>query len=225
MLPFTKFIKSSEISSKQTKLHLNNFFYIALFQSRILSNSSLSDYERISQRVFLDTNIVHCLVRYGEEIFDNQDVLLCDTLSRNKDGTQNVESLRNLFGFSRSNFRLVISPNVIKEVTEKDNVRYEQYVYDLKDYCDMINEYDGTLATFHDKNQQILEQFNSKIGFLSNDDKKLIFDAIRFQCNYFMTMDEKLMKNKNQVKNFTGITLIRPFEFWDLVRPYIGLIA
>ena len=196
-----------------------------LFEGITLSNSSLLDFERIFSRIFLDTNIVHCLIRYGEEIFDNQDVLIDDTFSRNQYGTKNIESLRNLFGFPRSNFRLIISPNVIQEIMRKNNSHYTHYVFDLNDYCDVIHEYDGNLQIFHDQNQQILDKFNPKIGFLSNCDRKLIFDAIRLQCNYFMTVDEKLLKNKTQIENFTGMTLIRPFEFWDLVRPYMGLLA
>lgn len=89
----------------------------------------------------------------------------------------------------------------------------------------MINEYDGNPPIFHEHNQQILDAFDSRIGFLSRCDKQLIFDAIRLQCNYFMTMDEKLLKNKIQIKNFTGISLIRPLEFWNMVIPYMKLIA
>ncbi len=199
--------------------------FILLFERITLPNSSLQDFERIFSRIFLDTNTVHCLIKYDEEIFDNQDVLINDTLSKNKNGTRNIESLRNLFGFSRSNFRLVISPNVISEIIRKGNMHYAQYIFDLKDYCDVINEHDGDIPVFHDQNQQILEKFFPKIGFLSKCDKELICDAIRLQCNYFMTMDEKLLKNKIQIKNFTGLTLIRPFEFWNLVKPYTGLLA
>lgn len=189
-----------------------------------MSNSSLLDFERIFSKIFLDTNIVHCLVRYGEEIFDNQDVLIDDTLSRNPYGAKNIESLKNLFGFTRSNFRLMISSNVIKEIMRKNDDYYTQYIFDLKDYCD-VNEYYYDLQIFHDQDQLILDEFNPKIGFLSDCDKKLIFDAVRLRCNYFMTMDEKLLKNKTQIKNFTGMTLIMPFEFWNFVRPYMSLIA
>ena len=136
--------------------------FILLFETITLSNSSLQDFEQIFSRIFLDTNIVHCLVKYDEEIFVNQDVLIDDTLSRNKNGTRNIESLRNLFGFPRSNFRLVISPNIIGEIIRKGNIRYTQYLFDLKDYCDVINEYDGDIPVFHDQNQQILEKILSK---------------------------------------------------------------
>lgn len=188
-------------------------------------NSLLSDFEKISSRIFLDTNIVHCLVIYGEEIFDNQNVEIFDTLSRNKHGTKNIESLRNLFGFQRSNFQLVISPNVIEEIMRKDDERYTQYAFDLRDYCDVINEHAGDLEILYDQNQQILDEFNTKIGFLSECDRKLIFDAIRLRCKYFMTMDEKLWNNKDPIEKYTGMTLIIPFEFWDIVKPYMSLLA
>ncbi len=191
----------------------------------MLPNSSLTNFEQIFSRIFLDRNIVHCLVKYGEEIFNNQDVLIDDTLSRNKYGTKNIESLRNLFGFPRSNFRLIISPNIIEETMRKRDHYHTQYVFDLKDYCDVINEHDGNPHIFDDQNQQILDKFCPKIGFLSKCDKKLIFDAIRLRCYYFMTMDEKLLKNKDQIKNLTGLNLIRPFEFWNLVKPFMGLLA
>ena len=190
-----------------------------------MSNSSSSDLERIFSRIFLDTDIVHYLVEYDEEIFDNQDVQINDTLTSDQFEKKNVESLRNLFGFPRSNFRLVISTNVIEEIMKKGDAHHTQYVHELKDYCDVINEHDGNLQIFHDRDQQLLIEFDTRIGFLSNSDKKLIIDAVRLQCKYFMTMNEKLLKNKIQIKNLTGITLIRPYEFWDLVRPYMSLLA
>lgn len=57
----------------------------------------------------------------------------------------------------------------------------------------------------------MLDQFRPEIGFLSDADKKLILDATRLRCRYFMTIDEKLLRNKDLIKKFIGIDMIRPF--------------
>ena len=184
----------------------------------------MSNYEELFRKIFLDTTVVHCLVRYGEEIFENQSISRYAKIRYMEHGTKNIESLRDLFGFPRSNFRLVITDNTLEEIASKGNSHYLQYAWELKDYCEERNRYEEKFVSYRDQNQQILEDFNPKIGFLSSADRELIFDAIRVQCKYFMTMDEKLLKNKTQIKDLTGMILVRPFEFLDIVKPWMNLL-
>ena len=182
----------------------------------------MDDFKRLFQRVFLDTNVVRYIAKYGETIFDNQDI------TDHRDLTitnfeQNVEALRYLFGSQRLTLPLVVSRNVIKEIIQTNRPDYTQYALELSNYCQIINEDDEEYSRYSDQKQLILEKFDTRIGFLSDGDRKLIFDAIRLRCHYFMTVDLKLLKNTDQIKKFTNLTMLQPLEYWNLLKPWAGL--
>ena len=182
----------------------------------------MDDFKRLSQRVFLDTNVVQYIAKYGEAIFDAQDI------TDHRDLTitnfeQNVEALRYLFGSQRLTLPLVVSRNVIKEIIQANRPDYTQYALELSNYCQIINEDDEEYSRYSDQKQPMLEKFDTRIGFLSDGDRKLIFDAIRLRCHYFMTVDLKLLKNTDQIKKFTNLTMLQPLEYWNMLKPWAGL--
>ena len=182
----------------------------------------MEEFACLFRKVFLDTNIVHYLVKYSDEIFDSADSKDPKIL-KVINAQENIKALRYLFGPIRAVLPVVISRNVLDEIARKNNSEYSQYAFELFDYCFVLNPNDEEYLQYGLKNQHILEEFETKFGFLSNSDKALIFDALKLRCHYFMTTDLKLLKNKNQIKKFTGLVMLKPIEYWNLLKPWAGL--
>jgi hypothetical protein len=62
-----------------------------------------------------------------------------------------------------------------------------------------MNSYE-TDGPFSGKGTGILESIKEEIGYLSAKDKLLIFDAVLLVCDAFLTMDERLKRNAENIK-------------------------
>ena len=97
--------------------------------------------------------------------------------------------------------------------------------YEILDYwIGCINSYETDNA-FSGKGKDTLKRINEEeFGYLSAKDKLLTFDAVLLECNVFLTMEEKLTRNAENIeKKKLGLRILRPFEYWELVQPWAAL--
>ena len=134
---------------------------------------------------------------------------------------ENIKALRYSFGPTRAVLPVVISRNVLDEIVRENNSDYSQYAFELFEYCFVLNPNDEEYLQYELKNQHILDEFNPEFRFLS--DKALIFDALKLRCYYFMTANLELLKHKNKIKKFTGLVMLKPIEYWNILKPWAGL--
>lgn len=63
-----------------------------------------------------------------------------------------------------------------------------------------MNSYETDNA-FSGKGEYTLKRINGEeLGYLSAKDKRLTFDAVLFECDAFLTMEEKLTRNAENIK-------------------------
>jgi len=182
-------------------------------------NDIIDDFEDLPFRIFLDSNILQNLQKYGEYIWDNIEIL------KHSKETKNIEALRNIFLLNeRAHFEFALSENSIKEVSDTNDSSYLQWAYDVLDHwMTCIEEYENSEA-FSGKGKKLLEKLNEKqFGYLSKKDKALLFDAVVLECHIFLTMDKKVWKNKDHLKNKLGIKVLQPFEYWEMLKPFAAL--
>lgn len=84
------------------------------------NNSKIvDDFEKLKVRIFLNSNILQNLQKYGEYIWDN-----VETSVTGRD-SKNIEELRNIFSINfRASFEFALSRNSIEEVSESKDVSY-----------------------------------------------------------------------------------------------------
>lgn len=181
----------------------------------------------LPRRLFLDSSTLQTLEDYGECIYDNSPVDQNARILRRKNGIENLEALRNIFSIlyrASYSFELAISRNSLSEVHAKGDPYYLKWAYDILDHwTSCIESYEGSEA-FSGKGVRLFESLNEKkFLYLSNKDRMLIFDAIRLECDAFLTMEEKLPKNAEHIRKELGLLILRPIDYWEMLKPFASL--
>ena len=187
-----------------------------------------SAYERfcnLPNRIFLDTSIIQTLLQYAHYIENGDDISPHDAIHKVTNGLKNVEALREIRAvLERGMFELVVSRNNFLEVKAKKDPELLVWMHDLISlWASVMDSYGGGNA-FTGKGSEILKKLDHKrLGFLGTKDKELLLDAVMFECDTFLTMEERLSKNAKVINRFLGIRVIRPFEHWEMLRPFAAL--
>jgi len=186
----------------------------------IQNHNSVCDFESLPSRIFLDSNILQNLQKYGEYIWDNN-IDIIDNIKERR----NIIALHDIFSLNfRNSFEFALSQNSIKEVFDKGDKSYLQWAFDVLDYwMSCIDEYRNSEA-FSGEGEKLLEKINEEcFNYLSKKDKALIFDAIVLECDAFLTMDIKVWKNRKHIESKLGIKVFQPYEYWEILRPFAAL--
>jgi hypothetical protein len=67
------------------------------------------------------------------------------------------------------------------------------------------------------------EQLDAAKGHLSAKDMLLLKDAVTLECKAFLTMEKKLPKHAAQIAAPVPLQVMRPPEYWALLRPWAAL--
>jgi hypothetical protein len=54
-------------------------------------------------------------------------------------------------------------------------------------------------------------------------DKRLVRDALALECDAFLPMEKKLAKNATHIGTQLGLKILRPPDYWALLRPWAAL--
>jgi hypothetical protein len=193
---------------------------------KVNSDSFLPD------RIFLDTNVLQNMLNYGGYIFVEPEYAEQFPIADKKYSDwlfKNIDSLRKIFKVNDyANFQYVISKNSMDEVFDKkdkfgnQDKHFINWAYDVLDHTIACIEAYDSCEYFSGKGNEILTKIKDKnFGNYSEKDRKLLYDAVFFECDTFLTMDTNLWRNSDHVRKVFDLRLLQPYEFWDLLEPLL----
>ena len=186
--------------------------------------SILNAFESLPRRIFLDSSTLQTLQDYGEFIWDNVEIPPHDKIHKIPNGIANIEALRAIFFVNqRANFDFALSPNSLSEVIDKGDRRYLQWAYDVLDHWEAcLESYED--SPFSGEGRHLSEKLRSPMfGYLSKKDRALIQDVLILECEAFLTMEQRLPKNEKHIRRELGIQILRPLDYWELLKPWAQL--
>jgi hypothetical protein len=180
-------------------------------------------FEAIPRRVFLDTNVVNCLVKWGECIFESEEppsgldaTLLTD-----------IASLTRIFVVGRrANWDIVVSDKTIQELSETldNNLRNR-----LLNYGDGLIEYSTTNGVGQEDHQYASDLARRLVDspFLAPlpdaSDRELVAHAIALNSDAFCTLDRRSIHRKRRQLRLIPLRILTPDEWWQHISPWAAL--
>jgi hypothetical protein len=179
-------------------------------------------FDQIPCRVFLDTNIINCLVKWRYCVFEREEPPsdLDSTLVRD------IESLMHVFAIgSRAQWDIVTSHKVIYELsqTRDSTLRSEllDYGIDLTSYSTFNgNDFDHRYA---DDLARRLRDSKFVSALPDINDRDFIAHAVAYKCDAFCTRDLRTIHSKKHSLRNLPIKIMTPAEWWQHIRPWAGL--
>ncbi|MHA1321743.1 MAG: hypothetical protein ACTSRL_03015 [Candidatus Helarchaeota archaeon] len=161
-------------------------------------------------RIFFDTNVIQSILEYN--IFDEE----CIRFQRKLGGAhqkkeEDINALRYIYLCNlRGAFQFIISYKVVEELSKSSRYSLIRWGFEFLDYSNGFYE-------FEDKGIKL----RYGLALINEKDRKLLIDAINMNCDSFLTIDYKTVwRHKKKVKK---IRILRPTEFWEMLRPYSSL--
>lgn len=169
-------------------------------------------------RIFLDTCTLQFIYDYGGYIFENERTWIDETIGEYPNGERNLEALHDILQVNSAggpSFSFVLSDSSIEEIKNRQEPGYTNYAYEVLDSWQITvaelgdEAFSGAGSQWAEKLQQ--EQFQ----YLSNEDRKLVADALHLECDIFLTAEEKLPTHADHLNRELPIEVLRPYEFWE----------
>ena len=190
-----------------------------LYQSESQHTEDCARYpfDAIPHRVFLDTNVVNLLVKYGEQVFEQ--VPISSTLDETR--AHDIEALMHIFHVgSRANWDALASHKTLAEI---QNTPDEDMKAELLDYAVQFVDPPGEDSAFAASlgRRLIDAPFASALPDLA--DRELIGNAIGFDCDVFCSCDRRTIVRKRDHLHQLPIRILTPLEWWAHIKPWAGL--
>ena len=180
-----------------------------------------SKFEDIPHRIFLDSSALQTLQDYGGFLYENEALAVIDRIHHDPKGVAKLEALRLIMQVAeRAPFEFALSANSFVEVNGKGDCRYVQWAYDVLYHWLACLEESGESCG---KPAALAAINSNSYGYLGEGDRTLLNDAIRLDCDTFLTMENKLPKNANHIERTLGIRVLSPIEFWEYLQPWAAL--
>lgn len=179
-------------------------------------------------RLFLDSSTLQTLQDYGEFIYDGAEIPQDDRIWSIPDGFENVDALQQImFVGKRMAFEFVISAHSLCEVVDRGSHGYVQWAFEILDYWQRcLATYDQQSPPFSRHGAALAGKMTKRrFGYLSRKDAELIRDALILECEAFLTMDKKLIKNAPHIDRALGLKVLAPLDYWKLLRPWAPLFV
>jgi hypothetical protein len=128
-----------------------------------------------------------------------------------------LDALRMIFLVNqRAMFEFVVTEASLREVESRDEPRYTQWVYDVLDTW-LIQaareEVPAPGTTFEHR----------RFGMISVKDRRLLQEALDWRCDAFLTMERRLPTAAAFIAHETGLRVMRPTTYWDLLDPWANI--
>ena len=191
----------------------------------------VTQYSRMSfsypRRVFLDSSVLQALHRNGEFVYDGGEIPRNSKFWRIPEGVRDLAALRDIMLVgARGAIELVLSQNSLEEVVDASDSSYLRWAFEVAYY------WQDCLASYREQppfsgwgaNLAVRVE-GSSFGYLSTKDKKLVRDAVVLECHAFLTLDLRLTRNAPHLEQALGIKVLRPANYWCLLRPWAALFV
>lgn len=168
------------------------------------------DMGRLPRRIFFDTNVVGDILKY--RVFEEELVNLKRKFQKHHSRKQeDINALRFVFlANTRGSFQFIISKKVVAELSKSQRLDLVRWGFEFLDYSNNFYDFE---------NKGIRLRFG--LALLKDKDRMLVIDAINMKCDVFLTMDYKTIWKHR--KKITKIKILRPVEFWSILKPYFAL--
>jgi hypothetical protein len=188
-----------------------------------------SEFESLPRRLFVDSSTLQVMQTYGEFIYDGGEVSAEARIRTMPDGLENLEALRRIMLVGqRAPFELVLSENSLLEVRARGRIDYLHWAHEVLAYWqDLLSRYalEG-IPPFSGRGQTDAQRIMAnQFGYLGAKDRALLRDALLLECDAFITMDAKLASNADHIERATGLRLLEPRQYWDLLEPWSALFV
>jgi hypothetical protein len=116
----------------------------------------------------------------------------------------------------RATFEFVVTEASLREVVNRGRPGYTQWVYDVLDTWLIQSEGEEPPTpgkTFEDR----------RFGMISVKDRRLLQEALDWCCDAFMTMERRMPNTAPFIERETGLRVMRPLAYWDLLKRFARL--
>lgn len=169
-------------------------------------------------RIFLDTCTFQFLYDYGGYIFENNQSLIDESIEKYPEGKQDLQALHDIMQVNSagaSSFSFVLSESSLEEIRNRREEGFTRYALDIIDTWQITVAELGNEA-FSGRGEQWAEKLHEdQFGYLSDEDQELLVDALRLECDCFLTVEKQLPKQADHLNRELPIEVLRPHEFWE----------
>ena len=179
------------------------------------------EFDKLPRRIFLDSCTAQTLRGYGEYIFDGQPILDTDRIHLVANGMANVEALRKIFLVdARASFEWIVSGESLREAYAKQDAGHTQWLWDIADHSEICLLATGPTSDSRVRADRLSEQ---KFGYLSDNDRRLLRDAVLLRCEAFLTVERRLPRNADHILRQLNIHVLTPVSHWAWLEPWAAL--
>lgn len=174
-------------------------------------------FEEIPRKVFLDTNVVNLLVKFGEHVFEQ--VSLPDGLDATR--AHDAEALMHVFQVGQwDGWNILTSRKTLDEIaqTPDSHIRDDLLSYAVE-LVDLPGEETAHAASFG--RRLVDTPFVSALPDLA--DRELVGNAIGLGCDTFCTCDRRTIIRKREHLSRLPLRIMTPVEWWAHIKPWAGL--
>lgn len=190
-------------------------------------------WKALPKRIFLDSNIVKYLLDFGEYIYEgcNEDKTgFRDTsqklITKTSRLFSEIEAMADIFRYiHRANFEFAISETVYQELSKKENPHLSLWITDLNHHWQSVLEsYQTPFSTEARIKYELAIKDVRFITNISKNDRAIILDAVRLDCNALLTVDRFADEtNQKYILTKFGIMVLWPSDFIEMLKPFQAL--
>ena len=182
----------------------------------------------LTWQVFADTCVVNRIVDFGEFFFD--DYLAGETLSnyekRPPEDRDDIDALHDILRvYHRMCMPLYVTEAVLNEVAASHRPDLLSYAREIFHHWQTW----GDLAIWKRALSRGFDDHADKIAstlrvIRGSNDRLLVAQALVMGCDVFLTVDRRSLWNRRAHESLSGISILRPRELWDAIRPWARLV-
>lgn len=171
----------------------------------------------LPRRIYLDTSTLQTIFDFGAEIFDGVEFTAVNRASRVEGLADEVDALRRILLVNqRAMFELAVTAASLREVHARHHDAYMKWAYEVAETWD--SQCEGKDPPGSGVNLE-----DGHFGMLSTKDRCLLQEALDWRCQAFLTMERRLPRAAKFLQYQTGLTVLRPTQYWSLLRPWAQL--
>lgn len=171
----------------------------------------------LPRRIYLDTSALQSLHDFGGQVFEGEPFVPAGRAGKVQGLADELDALRMIFTVNeRAMFEFVVTEASLREVVARDRPRFTQWVNDVLDVWLIQSagkEPPTPGTTFDDR----------RFGMISFKDRRLLQEALDWQCDAFMTMERRLPSAAEFIERETGLRVLRPTTYWALLDRWANL--